>query len=847
MKNLRDIFILCLVSFCCNLGSQNDLDNHKKYWYYKSRLNNDFIKVGNTPTNNNNNDGHGESIPFNERNFAWGPNGYSPGLEMKCGDEGARTGIYLAALATEYRLLKNNSQDVTRVKHEIFCALNAINRMDYFAESELPSPQPNNLNGFIIRGDTPPDFVYDNYEHFNYYNNGVPANPNIVTSDKGFTTLPFQNTTVGVTQCNGGFGVSAVEESQDQAYYLLMGLTLTNKLVDAGETDGANVFGYGSGQTQLREEAAKVAGRLIKYIKSDPLWVIRNPNTNAPVSAGPNTQLYCYALDNLGCYIEYGQSMPFWYIPYITGPGAYPHASCTDYRNLYSFSPAASLGWQTLAAAGGGPPVDAQGFFHCLASTGNNVFEPKTLLDLNVQAQIQAVQLQISNAINNANQQIQNILSNLPNWVPQWLANATATAISAITNALQLLVNNLQAVIATLNQALNPSVLINTTDDRLLYNSISNSTVFFNDCLFPPQSSTPLFHLGSDLYFGTYIRDILHGYNFNLPNWLQWINNVAAPGHTVIKNTVKGILNTAPCEGNFNYGSPNNFPPANSWGASCFLDRPDRLWNKSTCTQFLGDYSGTDYLLLHNLYYLTEGTTNPMEDYIDRIPPTNYPQGNQFTLSNIQTFGAFEHIKAYNTVNSNGGAEYRTGKEIALVPTPNNQSGFSAVLGCDFAAVIDRYPCSAISPNENMNRVAAPQDDFGKTPPKSTPPVKNTTPPGNNPSNEFMSQVQNALTQQMDSINNEFRKITKVIREYNKVNVYPNPSSGKFIVEFNLDEGDNVDLEVSNMLGVPMMNQKYVTGFMKLPIDLTNEAKGVYLVKCRFSNGKEDVRKITIQ
>ena len=54
---------------------QSDLDNHKKYWYYKSRFNNDFIKVGDTYPSaaNNYNEGHGESIPFNERSVTDSP------------------------------------------------------------------------------------------------------------------------------------------------------------------------------------------------------------------------------------------------------------------------------------------------------------------------------------------------------------------------------------------------------------------------------------------------------------------------------------------------------------------------------------------------------------------------------------------------------------------------------------------------------------------------------------------------------------------------------------------------------------------------------------------------------
>ena len=46
------------------------------------------------------------------------------------------------------------------------------------------------LNGFFIRDDVPPNFVKNNYEHFNYYtNNGINGvgNPTDRASDTGFT------------------------------------------------------------------------------------------------------------------------------------------------------------------------------------------------------------------------------------------------------------------------------------------------------------------------------------------------------------------------------------------------------------------------------------------------------------------------------------------------------------------------------------------------------------------------------------------------------------------------------------------------------------------------------------
>ena len=60
----------------------------QKYWYYKNRLNNDYVKVGLNQD---------DSIPFQERLF--GEFGYQTGatapLDQKVGDATSKIGIYI--------------------------------------------------------------------------------------------------------------------------------------------------------------------------------------------------------------------------------------------------------------------------------------------------------------------------------------------------------------------------------------------------------------------------------------------------------------------------------------------------------------------------------------------------------------------------------------------------------------------------------------------------------------------------------------------------------------------------------------------------------------------------------
>src|ERR1700758_2720650 len=158
--------IICLLFwFSSVLNAQSD-DHHRKYWYYRTRLNNDFVKVG---TN------QGESLPFNQRGYSFDGDLSNKGHKaMHAGDVTSTLGYYIGVLATEFALLSHNGQKTDSVRHELFCALNAFNRLDFNAEALFRTSHttdPGDLNGFFIRDDISQNFLADNYSHFNYFNN----------------------------------------------------------------------------------------------------------------------------------------------------------------------------------------------------------------------------------------------------------------------------------------------------------------------------------------------------------------------------------------------------------------------------------------------------------------------------------------------------------------------------------------------------------------------------------------------------------------------------------------------------------------------------------------------------
>lgn len=851
IKNL--LFILFSILNAGVIVSQtSEIDLHKKYWYYKSRFNNDFISIGTNP---------GQSIPFNQRGFNDSYTFTTPSDVLKTGDGTVQLGIYIAVLATEYKLLKNNSADINsinKVKYELFCALNAINRLDYYAEKIIgDNPHPKNphttnspnLNGFFVRDDIHEGFVQTHYPELNYYNyatgyNGIGPIPNTTNGDYGFTQLISLGTS-GVLKTSSSYQsfyssnnpewnsthlphvpglLEGMEESQDQLYYLLMGTALVSKLVDSGETAGSNAFLYGAGNSDIRQEAINISDRLIKHLSSSAgnLWTIRNPaNENAFVQVGHDAQSYSYPLDNIGCFIKYGQDFP----SYVIGQ-PYLFNSCTDYRNLSSSSP---LVWNHLSQVlNGGPTVDMQGFYHAVMGVCNCSLENRNFLNTTVQAAIQAAQDAMNNAVQSIVNNINSILGNYGNFVPQFVKNI----INGMYNSINNIINTTQTLITQLSSQLISPIKVNTTEERLIYNNYSHS-VFYSDC---SDQLTP--HVGSEEYFGIFLRKILHPNQTSLPSYLQQIVTSITPiTYSSVKNNLKYILDAAPCEGNYNF-----YPiarPGPEWSNPNRIDRMDPTYRYNTTCQtgFLGEYHGLDYMLLHNLYYLTEGTTS-FVNYSDRNITFNLPVGNNFTTSNKNTLGAYEYIVANNIINSNAAVEYRAGKEITLMPN------FSVAPGADFTARIDPYVCGSNNLyNGEMLRTNGQNQEYeDKSKPEKS--VKKSI----DHYDEFLNSEQEELLSNFKGQLDTMIKTSdyRLLGLESKIEVYPNPNEGNFNIAFNLKNTDNVSLTIQDIMGRIVFTQKYIVGFYILPLNLSHLSKGIYLAHFENSNNEVFSKKITI-
>ncbi|MFH1319945.1 MAG: hypothetical protein ABII90_04740, partial [Bacteroidota bacterium] len=262
MKKL--IFILFLVVPFIGIA-QTSSENLKKYWYYRIRLINDFMKVG---------PDQGESIPAEVRQI----NG-----KIKWGDATMYLGWYIGVLATEYLLLDVYDQNTFRTKKELYYALNAYERIDMNAEplyyDDNGNPGTPTLNGFFIRDDVPADFLTknnnENLAHFNQELTDV-SEVNSITSD-------YIREVSGSDPC-------IAEMSQDNVYQLLIGFALVNRFIDDGVTYNG---------VALKLKARVMADLILKHVRKDN-WKIKNPVEGEDVCRGWKTLSRSFGLAAAG-------------------------------------------------------------------------------------------------------------------------------------------------------------------------------------------------------------------------------------------------------------------------------------------------------------------------------------------------------------------------------------------------------------------------------------------------------------------------------------------------------------------------------------------------------------------
>jgi hypothetical protein len=436
--------------------------------------------------------------------------------------------------------------------------------------------------------------------------------------------------------------------SQDQVYNLLFGLMFVVKFVPEEETDGSNVFGYGSDETSLVREARNIANRLIGFVKnSNDLdgnsclkngsvgWEIKNPTTCENVLRGPNARIYAYALGEIQCIINHpslSTKNKSRGIPFACSPKSGYHNGYSSYSGYFLWNNAAK-GQLYLGTDNSHYGVNTRQFNVLLSSLCNCVYGSIDEVGLN----------SITRPLNNL--RIARLIGIGVDWgsmvgpfgprslIPGWMYNITSSSIT--------------------------------------------KTAYINGNGSP---SNPLGDPGSPFDHAPLVRKILHGGKYRPNN----------------KYSFNYLLNVAPCDDIYNL---NNLKYGHyEWSADNRLDQPDRRgWygsdKKKKKNPFKpyrwrapsGEYNGIDYMVYHNLWYIHQ-----------------YQEGKDVKIKNVSniivenasglvsnSIKAFETIEIKNTIISNtDSAFWRAGKTIYLGP------GTEITGSNNLRVYIERFECA---------------------------------------------------------------------------------------------------------------------------------------------------------
>jgi hypothetical protein len=211
--------------------------NQSKYWFYRNRLTNEFMKVGPNPGESTplaylrlNPITHSNPVTANNRTYSIGD----------AGDGMLRSGgYYIGVLATEYYMLKNSGQDVSGTLEELFFALNAIKRLDETAETysfcNADNGHPNQnqcydpeirWNGFMIRDDMDCGL---NSPITKYFQTKL-SNPRLFLSTQLCFNLHQTNQLIDGDDRSDR--VTNNDVSKDQINFLMIGMRLVQKYLD---------------------------------------------------------------------------------------------------------------------------------------------------------------------------------------------------------------------------------------------------------------------------------------------------------------------------------------------------------------------------------------------------------------------------------------------------------------------------------------------------------------------------------------------------------------------------------------------------------------------------------------
>jgi hypothetical protein len=270
-----------------------------KYWYYRYRLVNDFMidKGTEVPSGSIRAD-FGMSMPANEREY-WGSGSYN---RLHYGDGTIYLAYYMAILAMEYKLFNDRGINNTATLNELYLAIDAFNRLDYYSEQYYgTTPMQPSLNGFFVREEvgrgiyleipaTPSTIPPDLNPLWTAYTGVAPSYNGKLNNNPNASLKPVTQMISGWTKNHVSLNHHLWGESKDQIIHLFYALSVIKKvippttLVPTGSNGQQQYFM--DGETNFQEEAKLITKRILDYIhppnegNTVHKWTIIDPEGN---------------------------------------------------------------------------------------------------------------------------------------------------------------------------------------------------------------------------------------------------------------------------------------------------------------------------------------------------------------------------------------------------------------------------------------------------------------------------------------------------------------------------------------------------------------------------------------
>ncbi len=810
---------------------------HDTYWFYRYRLTQDFLKKGLGSCGSK----AGYSIPGS---MAYGGDDNNDGLypDLKFGDGTSFLGNYIGTLAVELKLLLNNggsSEQLFRVKEELYFAMKAYERLDKNAEVILPpsgTSCDNSLNGFFLRDDV----GYDDF--LNDFKNAKRPDGKM----KSLTSDYEKSKNLDV--CKNTKDDNYRYPSIDQVSNLLVGFSLVVKSISGQffmEADG--------GVYNFADKAQFYTDKIAHYLTIND-YNILIPNTNcyahhgAPLSfestplsygvahAANKIRLGSFGNDPVVCW---GQCFPS-HNPYASS--AYVEAFAGMWQNFFNYPNGKTYVLNNYNEQGF-LKEDMFGWMKDLRWPYPDLYN---VASTQGHQNNNAVFMQLA-AVGNlwrAGLTAERSVVSLPLFPEPEITWKCAEKIWDVCIGyypeITIKMRNIDIDIYCYNHNLGNQLGGYITN--FLFDNASRADITgLIPALCVPFTPLPEFSVNTTSTALSEYGNMIDGQYFPLLH--QYLHNCGP--YTYDEWNLYQKLLAAPCSGPHYkpFRDVNNPPVKDSRGipdweqSSTSTGVPgwqtENRWEKSNASKNTptnsGGWNGLDYMIAYNLFHSVKGGSYNFVNYEDFI--YREIRNKTFDAPVNKTLVGFEKLLLTNTtINSGTNIVLHAGQSIKMV------DGVAIKNGAVVSTKIDPvFECVKSNTNTTAHARMANLPQANAEPTKSGEQV-----------------LKDAVTQQMKGYKNEFQKAIadhdnavayKSVESYvnqvksenaeSEISLFPNPASNKLFLKKNKYESNELTIEIRSVVGALLLqkNETIVDQSKIIELDINDLVPGYYFCK----------------